>query len=105
MPFNGAGQFFRTFSWTADKAAGLDISSSRMDTDSLGMPIEHPQSCDARELDRAPRSAALVISSAAVRMTGVPCSDDGTVLTRIASRNDASLTSLGSSMGGSAKRL
>jgi hypothetical protein len=37
------------------------------------------------------RSAALVISSAAVRMTGVPRSDDGTVLTRwtIASRNDA----------------
>src|ERR1700676_5428767 len=53
-----------------------------------------------------PRSAAAVISSAAVRMTGVPRSDDGTVLTRctIASRNDASLTPLGSSMG-SAKRL
>jgi hypothetical protein len=53
-----------------------------------------------------PRSAAAVISSAAVRMTGVPRSDDGTVLTRctIASRNDASLTPPGRSMG-SGKRL
>jgi hypothetical protein len=54
----------------------------------------------------SPRSAALVISSAAVRMTGVQRSDDGTVLMRwtIASRNDASLTPQGSSMG-SGKRL
>jgi hypothetical protein len=34
-----------------------------------------------------PRSAALVISSAAVRMTGVPRSDDGTVLTRYPARH------------------
>ena len=53
-----------------------------------------------------PRSAALVIISAAVRTTGVLRSDDGTVLTRwtMASRNDASLTPQGSSMG-SGKRL
>jgi hypothetical protein len=52
------------------------------------------------------RSAALVISSAAVRTTGNARSDEGMVLTRcaIASRNDASLTPLGSSMG-SAKGL
>jgi hypothetical protein len=52
------------------------------------------------------RSAALVISSAAVRTTGNARSDEGMVLTRcaIASRNDASLTPPGSSMG-SAKRL
>jgi hypothetical protein len=34
MPWSGSGQFLRTFSWRADKAAGLDISSSRMDIDS-----------------------------------------------------------------------
>lgn len=34
MPYNGSGGFNRVFSWVADKAAGLDISSSRMDTDS-----------------------------------------------------------------------
>lgn len=33
MPWNGGGVFNRVFSWVADKAAGLDISSSRMDTD------------------------------------------------------------------------
>jgi microcystin-dependent protein len=34
MPFNGSGIFNRVYSWVADKAAGLNISSSRMDTDS-----------------------------------------------------------------------
>src|ERR1700761_1302172 len=33
MPWTGAGSFSRTFSWQADKAAGLDISSVRLDTD------------------------------------------------------------------------
>src|SRR6185437_3774788 len=33
LPWNGAGTFNRIYSWVADKAAGLDISSSRMDTD------------------------------------------------------------------------
>lgn len=33
MPWNGSGNFSRIFSWVADKAAGLDISSSRTDTD------------------------------------------------------------------------
>lgn len=33
MPFNGAGIFNRLYSWVADAAAGIDISSSRMDTD------------------------------------------------------------------------
>lgn len=33
MPFNGSGTFNRIYSWVADKNAGLDISSSRMDTD------------------------------------------------------------------------
>lgn len=34
MPWNGGGTFNRLFSWSADRAAGLDISSSRMDSDS-----------------------------------------------------------------------
>jgi hypothetical protein len=33
MSWNGSGTFNRLFSWVADKAAGLDISSSRMDAD------------------------------------------------------------------------
>ena len=33
MSWNGSGTFNRIYSWVADKVAGLDISSSRMDTD------------------------------------------------------------------------
>lgn len=33
MPFNGAGVFNRIYSWVADRNAGIDISSSRMDAD------------------------------------------------------------------------
>jgi hypothetical protein len=61
------------------------------------MPIKRPQSRDARELDRA-----ATFGRARYQLCcGVPRSDDGTVLTRctIASRNDASLTPPGSSMG------
>jgi microcystin-dependent protein len=34
MPWSGGGIFTRVYSWVADKAAGLDILSGRMDTDS-----------------------------------------------------------------------
>lgn len=34
MPFNGSGVFSRIYSWTTDALNGLDISPSRMDTDS-----------------------------------------------------------------------
>jgi hypothetical protein len=34
MSWNGAGGFNRIYSWIADKAAGLNISSTRMDADS-----------------------------------------------------------------------
>lgn len=33
MPYNGSGQFNRIYSWEADKAAGIDITASRMDAD------------------------------------------------------------------------
>jgi hypothetical protein len=33
LPWNGSGTFNRIFSWVADAAASLNISSSRMDTD------------------------------------------------------------------------
>jgi len=66
-----------------------------------GLALDWPQYSKGK-YDGAQRDA----EHAAVRMTGVPRSDDGTVLTRwtIASRNDASLTPQGSSMG-SGKRL
>jgi hypothetical protein len=54
MPFNGAGQFFRTFSWTADKAAGLDISSSRMDTDTNDITANGLSNCVTRDGQGSP---------------------------------------------------
>ena len=33
MPFNGAGTFTRIYSWVADAASAIDITASRMDTD------------------------------------------------------------------------
>ena len=33
MPFNGSGTFNRIYSWAADKAASINITASRMDTD------------------------------------------------------------------------
>ena len=33
MSWNGGGNFNRLYSWVADKAAGLNISSVRMDAD------------------------------------------------------------------------
>ena len=32
MPFNGSGVFTSVYSWSQDAANGIDISSSRMDT-------------------------------------------------------------------------
>ena len=60
-----------------------------------GLALDWPQYSKGK-YDGAQRDA----EHAAVRMTGVPRSDDGTVLTRwtIASRNDASLTLPGRSM-------
>jgi hypothetical protein len=72
----------------------------------LLMPIERPQSRDARELDRAATFGRARYQLRRRKDDRGARSDDGTVLTRctIASRNDASLTPPGSSMG-SAKRL
>ena len=33
MPFNGSGTFNRIYSWVTDAANGIDVSSSRTDTD------------------------------------------------------------------------
>jgi microcystin-dependent protein len=54
MPFNGAGQFFRTFSWTADRAAGLDISSSRMDIDTNDITANGLSNCVTRDGQGSP---------------------------------------------------
>jgi microcystin-dependent protein len=49
VPWNGSGQFSRVFSWIADKAAGLDISASRMDTDSNDIVTNGLGNCLTRD--------------------------------------------------------
>ena len=49
MPWNGSGTFNRIFSWVADKAAGLDISSSRMDTDTNDLASNGFGNCLTRD--------------------------------------------------------
>jgi hypothetical protein len=49
MPWNGAGGFARLYSWVADKAAGLNISSSRMDADSNDIAANGFGNCLTRD--------------------------------------------------------
>src|SRR5882672_526098 len=49
MPWSGAGTFTRIYSWVADKAAGLDISSSRMDTDTNDIATNGFGNCLTRD--------------------------------------------------------
>jgi microcystin-dependent protein len=68
VPWNGSGQFSRVFSWVADKAAGLDILSSRMDTDSNDIATNGFGNCLTRDGQGQP-SANLPM--AGFRHTGV----------------------------------
>lgn len=49
MPFNGSGTFVRLYSWVADKAAGIDISSTRMDADSDDITANGLGNCLTRD--------------------------------------------------------
>lgn len=49
MPWNGSGTFNRIYSWVADKAAGLDISSTRMDADTNDITSQGFGNCLTRD--------------------------------------------------------
>ncbi len=49
MSWNGAGSFNRLYSWVADKAAGLNISSVRMDADSNDIAANGFGNCLTRD--------------------------------------------------------
>lgn len=49
MSWNGSGSFNRLYSWIADKAAGLDISSVRMDADSNDLASNGFGNCLTRD--------------------------------------------------------
>jgi MYXO-CTERM domain-containing protein len=54
MPWTGAGSFSRIFSWQADKAAGLDISSVRLDTDTNDITANGLGNCLTRDGQGSP---------------------------------------------------
>src|SRR5215468_901143 len=56
MPWNGAGGFARIYSWVADKAAGLNISASRMDADSNDIAANGLGNCLTRDGQGQPAS-------------------------------------------------
>jgi hypothetical protein len=68
MPWNGSGTFNRIFSWVADKAAGLDISSSRMDTDTNDIAAQGFGNCLTRDGQGQPTAN---LPMAGFRHTGV----------------------------------
>src|SRR5689334_18090697 len=68
MPWNGSGGFNRIFSWVADKAAGLDISSSRMDQDTNDLASSGFGNCLTRDGQGQPTAN---LPMAAFRHTGV----------------------------------
>jgi hypothetical protein len=49
MSWNGAGSFNRLYSWVADKGAGLNISSARMDADSNDIAANGFGNCLTRD--------------------------------------------------------
>ncbi|MCK1562436.1 hypothetical protein IVB08_00225 [Bradyrhizobium sp. 173] len=49
MSWNGSGTFNRLYSWVADKAAGLDISSTRMDADTNDLASNGFGNCLTRD--------------------------------------------------------
>src|SRR5215475_2687635 len=68
MSWNGAGSFNRLYSWVADKAAGLNISSARMDADSNDIAANGFGNCLTRDGQGHP-SANLPMAN--FRHTGV----------------------------------
>src|ERR1700744_453939 len=68
MPWNGSGVFNRIYSWVADKAAGLDISSSRMDPDTDDLASAGFGNCLTRDGQGQPTAN---LPMAGFRHTGV----------------------------------
>jgi len=49
LPWNGSGGFLRLFSWVADKAAGIDINATRMDSDTDDITTNGFGNCITRD--------------------------------------------------------
>lgn len=83
MPWNGSGVFNRIYSWVADKAAGLDISSTRMDQDTDDIAANGFGNCLTRDGQGQPTA---VLPMNGFRHTGV---GNGVARTDYAALNQA----------------
>src|SRR5262249_18527050 len=68
MSWTGAGSFTRLYSWVADKAAGLNISSARMDADSNDIAANGFGNCLTRDGQGQPTANLPMVN---FRHTGV----------------------------------
>lgn len=68
MSWNGSGSFNRQFSWAADKAASIDISSSRMDSDTNDITSNGFGNCLTRDGQGVPTAN---LPMAAFKHTGL----------------------------------
>lgn len=68
MAWNGAGVFNRLFSWTADKAAAINITASRMDSDTNDIVTQGLGNCITRDGQGQPTAN---LPMATFRHTGV----------------------------------
>lgn len=75
MGWNGSGTFQRLYSWVADKAAGLDISSTRMDADTNDIATNGFGNCLTRDGQGQPTAN---LPMANFRHTGVGNGSDRT---------------------------
>ena len=74
MSWNGAGVFNRIYSWVADKNAGIDITASRMDTDTDDITSTPSADTTTTEIAGVPGSDGTTDLSAVVTLS------DGTTL-------------------------
>lgn len=83
MGWNGSGGFSRLYSWVADKAAGLNITASRMDADSNDIATNGFGNCLTRDGQGQPTAT---LPMAGFRHTGV---GNGAARTDYAALNQA----------------
>lgn len=80
MPFNGTGTFNRVYSWTNDKNNGINITASRMDTDTDGIAqgLSNVICKDGQQTTtaRIPFAAGLSFASGTAMATSINLSGD-----------------------------
>lgn len=88
MAWNGAGVFNRLFSWTADKAAAINITASRVDSDTNDIVTQGLGNCITRDGQGQPTAN---LPMATFRHTGVGDGSARTDYTAVGQTQDGKL--------------